>query len=134
MKCSVCGERYDMGNTRILVHENNLWLIRAVCSSCQAQYLIAAGVKGYQAAEAVTDLTQAESDKFIYFNTLSADEVLDMHNFLKTFDGDFVHFFQVDPSHEVGIFKSMRCRKAIDCCIIIIDIKKTLRIIIQFIF
>jgi len=94
MKCSVCGQRYELGNIKILGHEEHLWLLRIACSSCHTQYLVAAGIRKDRMNEAITDLTDVELEKFKNSGIPSSDEVLDMHNFLKNFNGDFSQLFQ----------------------------------------
>ncbi len=89
MKCGVCRQRYDPDNVTILGHEEGLWFLRLFCPSCQTQYLVAAVIREGKTLEVITDLTEAELDKFRDAGRLTADEMLDMHNFLKDFDGDF---------------------------------------------
>jgi hypothetical protein len=89
MKCSVCGQRYAPDNIGVLGHEEDLWFLRVFCPSCQTQYLVAAVIREGKKPEVITDLTEAELDKFSNTDRLTADEVLDMHNFLKDFNGDF---------------------------------------------
>ena len=45
-------------------------------------------------AEAITDLTEVELDKFEGVDGVGADDVLDMHSFLKDFDGNFPRLFR----------------------------------------
>jgi len=54
---------------------------------------VAAVVTEDRVPKVITDLTEAELDRFRNLNTLTADEVLDMHNFLKDFHGDFAQLF-----------------------------------------
>ncbi len=89
MKCGVCGQRYEPDNIGVLGQQEDLWFLRVFCSACQTQYLVAAVIREGRAPEVITDLTEAESDKFRNADRLTADEMLDMHNFLKDFDGDF---------------------------------------------
>lgn len=89
MKCGVCGQRYEPDNINVLGQQEDLWFLRVFCSACQTQYLVAAVIREGKMPEVITDLTEAESDKFRNADKLTADEVLDMHNFLKDFDGDF---------------------------------------------
>ena len=89
MKCGVCGQRYETDNVSVLGHEEGLWFLRLFCPSCQTQYLVAAVIREGKTLEVITDLTEAELDKFRDAGRLTADEMLDMHNFLKDFDGDF---------------------------------------------
>jgi hypothetical protein len=89
MKCGVCRQRYEPDNISVLGHEEDLWFLRVFCPSCQTQYLVAAVIKGGKKPHVITDLTEAELGKLRNTDKLTADEVLDMHNFLKDFDGDF---------------------------------------------
>ena len=93
IKCAVCGQRYEEDGIKILGHQEDLWLLRVSCLVCHTQCLAAAVIKEDKAPQVITDLTGAELEKFRSVDRLSADEVLDMHNFLKNFDGDFSLLF-----------------------------------------
>ncbi len=93
IKCSVCGQCYEVDNIDVLGHREDLWFLRAVCSACRAQCLVAAVVKGGKVPEVSTDLTEAELDRFKNVGILTADDALDMHNFLEDFDGNFFQLF-----------------------------------------
>jgi hypothetical protein len=54
---------------------------------------VAAVIKEGESPEVVTDLTQEEYAKFSEADVVAADDVLDIHNFLEEFDGDFSHIF-----------------------------------------
>ena len=85
IKCEACGHNYEVAGIEILGHEDNLWLFSASCSFCQTQGLVAIVVKEGKIA---TDLTDVEYERFSQSITVGVDDVLDMHNFLKEFDGD----------------------------------------------
>ena len=55
-------------------------------------------IKEDRVPEITTDLTEAELEIFSNVDRLTGDEVLDVHNFLKDFDGDFSRLF----SHRSG--------------------------------
>jgi len=93
IKCSVCGQRYEVDNVKVLGQQEDLWFLSVLCSACQTQALVAAVVKEGRAPKVTTDLTEAELDKFKEMDKLTADETLDMHSFLKGFDGDFSQLF-----------------------------------------
>ena len=93
VKCSVCGQRYKAGNIDVLGHEEDLWFLRVSCPACNTQYLMAAIIREDGVSEVITDLTEAELDRFRNMDRLIPDDVLDMHNFLKDFDGDFSQIF-----------------------------------------
>jgi len=89
IKCAVCGQRYEEDGIKILGHQEDLWFLGVSCSVCHTRCLAAAVIKEDKAPQVITDLTGADQGKFRNVDRLTADEVLDMHNFLKNFDGDF---------------------------------------------
>jgi len=93
MKCGVCGQGYEVSNINILGHHDDLWFLSALCPACHTRCLVAAVIKEGRVPEVITDLTEAELDKFRNAGSLTADEVLDMHDFLKDFDGEFSRLF-----------------------------------------
>ncbi|HEY32202.1 MAG TPA: hypothetical protein G4O10_03745 [Dehalococcoidia bacterium] len=92
-KCSGCGQRYEIDDIEVIGHHDELWFMSVFCMACHAHYLVAANVDEETAGEVVTDLSVAELEKFRDADGLKADEVLDMHDFLKEFDGDFSRLF-----------------------------------------
>ena len=88
MKCESCGQHYEVYNIDVLGHREDLWFLRVHCSACHTQCLVAAIVKENRMSEVVTDLSEIELDKF-KDNVIVTDDVLNMHNFLKNFDGNF---------------------------------------------
>jgi len=93
IKCGVCRHRYEVDNINVLSHDQDLWFLSAICPSCHTRCLIAAIVREGKAPEIITDLTEAELSRFRNAAKLTADDVLDMHDFLKNFDGDFSRLF-----------------------------------------
>ncbi len=93
IKCSVCGQRYEVDNVKVLGHQEDLWFLNVFCSACQTQCLVAAVVKEGRTPKVITDLTEAELDNIKKMDKLTADELLDKHSFLKDFGGDFSQLF-----------------------------------------
>ncbi|MBI4301651.1 MAG: hypothetical protein HY664_03510 [Chloroflexi bacterium] len=89
VKCTVCGEPYAETGIRVLGHKGDLWFLSVSCSGCSSQGLVAAIIDKDHATEVVTDLTEAEQAVFSEFGPVTADDVLDMHQFLEDFSGDF---------------------------------------------
>ena len=97
-KCSGCGQRYEIGNIEILGHHEDMWFLSVFCVACRAQYLVTAVLDEEGASETATDLSAAELEKFRDAESLKVDEVLDMHSFLKRFDGDFSRLFSEETA------------------------------------
>ncbi|MCX5998886.1 MAG: hypothetical protein NTU41_04660 [Chloroflexi bacterium] len=91
MKCGVCGRRYEPANVSVLGHREDLWFISVFCSSCHSQGLVAAMVKEGKLPEVITELTEAEEGRFS--EAVGSDDLIDVHEFLKEFDGDFSSLF-----------------------------------------
>ena len=97
-KCSGCGQRYEAENIEVLGHHEDMWFMSVFCVACRAQYLVTAVIDEEWAPETVTDLSAAEMEKFRDVESLRVDEVLDMHSFLKKFDGDFSRLFSEEAA------------------------------------
>ena len=93
MKCGICGRPYQPSHISILGHREDLWFLSVFCAACTSQALVAAVIKEGNVTEVVTDLTEAELAKFSADSSVEADDVLDIHNFLKDFEGDFSDLF-----------------------------------------
>ncbi len=88
-QCSVCNEQYSIDDARIIERQGELWVLSIRCSHCRTQALVAAVVDGDGAEVDTFDralLVQPDEPA-------SVDDVLDMHRFLETFDGDFHALF-----------------------------------------
>jgi len=85
--CSVCRARYKAEDIRILAHQDNSWLLSVQCSKCGTQGIIFAVVKEEEIR--FDELTPEEVRKFKRMPPITADEVLDMYQFLRDFRGDF---------------------------------------------
>lgn len=89
IKCAICGQCYEEDDIKILGHQEDLWFLDVSCPVCHTQCLVAAVIKEDKAPQVTTDLTGAEQEKFRNVDRIIIDEILDMHNFLKNFNGDF---------------------------------------------
>ncbi len=92
MKCEECGQNYESYNVDVLGHREDMWFLRVHCPACHTQCLVAAVVKEEKMLEEVNDLTDAEVGEH-QRETIVVDDMLDMHNFLIDFDGDFSQLF-----------------------------------------
>jgi hypothetical protein len=96
MKCTVCGRHYELANVNVLGHQENMWFLSVFCPACSSQGLVAAVIKEGKISEIVTELTEAERSKFANVPPIGADDLLDMHAFLKEFEGDFSSLFNIE--------------------------------------
>ena len=93
LKCDSCGQHYEVYNIDILGHREDMWFLRVFCPACHTQCLVAAVVKESRAPAVVSDLAEIELKKFRDAGVIEVEDVLNMHVFLKDFDGDFSQLF-----------------------------------------
>jgi len=96
IKCGVCGHNYESVNVNVLGHQEDLWFVTVFCPSCKSKGIVAAVIKEDKPPKVITELTEAERDKFTAVPLIDSDDVLDMHTFLKEFSGDFSSLFPIE--------------------------------------
>lgn len=99
LQCANCGQHYSLNDVHILGHRNDVWLSRVTCSHCNTQGFILLAVREKDASpEIIADVTAEEWAAFQERAPVSADDVLDVHNFLEQFDGDFISLWSKEGS------------------------------------
>ncbi|MCL4534062.1 MAG: hypothetical protein M1370_02755 [Bacteroidetes bacterium] len=93
-RCSVCGREFAEDDLRILGHQDDMWFLMVICHNCQTQGLLAVSVKEEPVNKPIIDVTEEEQARFAAMTPICVDDVLDMHEFLREFDGDFAVLFQ----------------------------------------
>ena len=99
IKCVVCSEKYGENDVFIMGRQEDVWMLMVSCPHCQTQGIILAMVKDEEhVEEIITDLTPEELDRIAQNPAIDIDDVLDVHRFLRDFDGDFRELFKEDLS------------------------------------
>ena len=93
VRCGVCGEHYGGQNVKVLGHRDALWFLSVFCPACGGQGLVAAAIKERELPRPITDLSETEQARFRNFGPVSADELLDIHAFLRDFEGGVSRLF-----------------------------------------
>jgi len=87
LPCSTCGKKFTDEGISLISSLNNALLFHFTCAGCKNELI----------AE-VSIIEQTQSVNRLNINTKKADavkpnDVLDIHNFLNNFDGDFIRLF-----------------------------------------
>lgn len=98
IKCVVCSEEYDEADVAIMGQQDELWMLMVSCHHCQTQGIILAMVKEDERIQLLTDLTPEELEQIQGLPAISGEDVLDVYQFLRDFDGDFVRLLKEGPS------------------------------------
>jgi len=96
IKCVVCSQKYSENDVFIMGRQDGVWMLMVSCPDCQTQGIILAMVKEDEQIEVITDLTPEELEKIEVMPAIDIDDVLDVHRFLRDFDGDFRELFKED--------------------------------------
>ncbi|MBC8263094.1 MAG: hypothetical protein H8E47_03110 [Anaerolineales bacterium] len=88
--CAVCQHYHEPDNVRIVDHDSEIWIMAIKCDHCGAQGLVVAMIQDGGKPEIVKELTSQEWARFREMPQIDADDVLDVHELLRDFDGDFV--------------------------------------------
>jgi len=96
IKCVACSQKYSESDVFIMGQRDDVWMLMVSCSHCKTQGMILAMIKEEEQIELITDLTPEELVKFENMPSIGVDDVLDLHRFLKDFEGDFRKLFEKD--------------------------------------
>ena len=88
--CAVCQHCYEPDDVRIVEHHDDIWITAVKCAHCGTRSLVFAMIQEGEKTEIVSELTSQEWARFREMPRIDADDLLDVHEFLRDFDGDFV--------------------------------------------
>ena len=91
-RCTNCRHRFDRDRFNVVARHEKLWVVSARCSSCRASQMFWVSLRnGIQLAP--EEVSPLEREHFEALPELTSDDVLEMHEFLNEFDGDFRSLF-----------------------------------------
>lgn len=101
--CSQCRAPHEPEDLQIIGRNGSLWVLSVQCSYCAAQAYVAAVVGDHGVDVTETDAVEwpdsllhaveVEDEIEPFTGAITVDDVLDMHEFLETFDGNFHALF-----------------------------------------
>lgn len=94
LRCAVCGQHYRLHELKVLGHRDEMWYLNVHCASCGSRGMMAVVFKGSkEERQAATDLSSEEQKQFFAAPAIDGEDILDIHQFLNDFDGDFSKLF-----------------------------------------
>jgi hypothetical protein len=105
-RCSVCHRGFEPDDVHVLSRKSDMWMLMVSCGECQARNFVAAVIGDGDAEEAqlalrrlgeehVRTRTDIEpEDEGMSGEPVSVDDVIEVHQFLQGFDGDFKALFR----------------------------------------
>ena len=93
--CNVCGQNHSKSDIRVLGRLESAWIVRVQCSRCQTSFKLLVVIDDALAAAAQPrSETTAARTRERRRPPLSADEVLDAHEYLNGYQGDLKSLFR----------------------------------------
>lgn len=102
-RCSVCHHEFVQDDIRVVSRTQDMWMMVVTCTECHARNFVAAVLGDGDPAEAQLALRRLSEepagidaqpeDTLPAGDPVSIDDVLEMHEFLSGFDGDFGRLF-----------------------------------------
>lgn len=97
LTCPVCDTRYTSESTRLIESrveskaDESSVIVHSDCKNCRSSVSFNIAMFGPEifSIGAVSDLTAVDALRFRNHKPITTDEVISMHTFLETFDGDF---------------------------------------------
>jgi hypothetical protein len=105
-RCSVCHRGFEPDDVHVLSRKSDMWMLMVSCSECHARNFVAAVIGDGDAEEAQLALRRLGEEHVRGRQDLepepeeelgepvSIDDVLELHEFLQGFDGDFKALFR----------------------------------------
>ena len=99
--CPVCGRSLKGCEVQVLSHEDERFHLQVTCAQCQVTFIVVLAIAGgaVEEIEAVTAETAIEP--VAEPEPISVDEILDLHLYLKSFQGTLRELIQL-PDHSRG--------------------------------
>ncbi len=103
-RCGVCHRVFVADDIHVLSRKPDMWMMVVECAECRARNFVAAVLNDGDPSEAQLALrrlseaavrgTSPSGPEVPFQPPVTADDVLDVHEFLRDFDGDFRQLFQ----------------------------------------
>lgn len=109
-RCSICHRSYEVTDIEVLSRKPDVWMMMVQCPDCHARNFVAAVIgnadtEGAEDAlrhyatlhESGLDVVAESRDEGPSQPVVDIDDLLAMHEFLESFDGDFKQLFANRP-------------------------------------
>ncbi len=99
--CPVCGRSLKGCDIQVLSHEEERFHIQVTCAQCQVTFIVVIAIAGGAVEEIETVETLSEEELAPAREPISVDEILDLHLYLKNFQGTLTELIH-QPDHSRG--------------------------------
>jgi hypothetical protein len=93
-RCPQCRQSFRQEHVRVAARHEDLWVVSVRCAACRKQQVYWIALSDLEdTSDSIMDPSPEEQEHFASLPPIPTDEILDMHDFLTQFDGDFHRLF-----------------------------------------
>jgi hypothetical protein len=92
-RCHVCRRCFERDHVRLAARHEQLWIVSVRCSLCRNQQVFWIALKDNHDEAVLDDVSGGDDAELAAMPPVTSDDVLDMHEFLRSFNGDFQKLF-----------------------------------------
>jgi hypothetical protein len=99
--CPVCGRSLKGCDVQVLSHEEERFHLQVTCAQCQVTFIVVLAIAGGAVEEIDRAIPEPEAEPVAAAEPITIDEILDLHVYLKNFQGTLTELIQ-QPDHSRG--------------------------------
>jgi len=92
-RCQICRHTFEGEQVRVAARHDQLWVVSVRCRRCRNQQVFWFALTDKDEQTMLRDLSEEEEQRFSTMDPVGSDDILDVHEFLQDFNGDFKGLF-----------------------------------------
>ncbi|GAC1665168.1 MAG: hypothetical protein PVS2B1_24200 [Candidatus Dormibacteraceae bacterium] len=92
--CPVCGRSLKGCEVQVLSHEEERFHLQVTCAQCQVTFVVVLAIAGGAVEEIEKAIPEREVEPVAVAEPITVDEILDLHLYLKNFQGTLLELIQ----------------------------------------
>jgi hypothetical protein len=99
--CPVCGRSLKGCDVHVLSHEDERFHLQVTCAQCQVTFIVVLAIAGAAIDGIENEIPEPAGEATVPAEPISVDEILDLHLYLKNYQGTLKELIQ-QPDHSRG--------------------------------
>jgi hypothetical protein len=95
MRCNFCSHTFSPEDIQLIRQDEGIYIVNVYCNQCETQNgvaMVGVEIPGQGTGLEDPELTEEELERLAEFKPISADDVLEAHEFFSSLDGDWMKF------------------------------------------
>ena len=95
-RCEHCNRQHAAENVNVVGKYDAVWVVAVDCDGCRQPGMFVVSIRKDSSLDRVTDLTDAEQERFLVAKSVETSDVEGIRSFLEGFKGNFSDLFGPD--------------------------------------